>query len=55
MQLRAYKRAWYALWAFVFAIAVLVWLIAVCAVCHWSRTQSSKAYDNIIIDNNNNR
>uniref|UniRef100_A0A183CSF0 Envelope glycoprotein n=1 Tax=Globodera pallida TaxID=36090 RepID=A0A183CSF0_GLOPA len=31
------RRAWYALWAFVFAIAVLIWLIIVCAVCHWSR------------------
>ncbi|CAK5119114.1 unnamed protein product [Meloidogyne enterolobii] len=50
MQLRAYKRAWYALWVFVFAIAVIIWLIIVCAVCHWSRTHSDKAYDNIVIE-----
>ena len=24
--------------------------IIVCAVCHWSRTQSDKAYDNIVIE-----
>uniref|UniRef100_A0A183CF31 COesterase domain-containing protein n=1 Tax=Globodera pallida TaxID=36090 RepID=A0A183CF31_GLOPA len=51
VQLRAYKRAWYALWAFVFAIAVLIWLIIVCAVCHWSRRHNGRsAYDNIVVN-----
>ncbi|KAL3122269.1 hypothetical protein niasHT_000100 [Heterodera trifolii] len=51
VQLRAYKRAWYALWAFVFAIALLIWLLIVCAVCHWSRRHNGRsAYDNIVVN-----
>ncbi|KAI1712156.1 carboxylesterase family domain-containing protein [Ditylenchus destructor] len=50
IQLNAYRRAWYVLWLFVGIVALLIWLLIICFVCHKGHSPTSKTYDNIIVN-----
>ena len=50
LQLNAYRRAWYVLWLFVGAAALLVWLLICCFVVQKGRSPTSKPYDNIVVN-----
>lgn len=53
LQLNAYKRAWWALWLLVAAIALLLWTIVICMVARKCMTTRSKPYHTPIIVSNN--
>lgn len=51
IQLAAYKKAWWALWILVAAIAVVLWTIVICLVAQKCLSARSGPYKNIIVAN----
>lgn len=51
VQLAAYKRAWWALWILVAAVAFVLWTIIICMVAQKCISAKSKPYKNIIVSN----
>ncbi|KRX80648.1 Acetylcholinesterase [Trichinella nativa] len=51
LQLAAFRRAWWALWVLVAAIAFLLWIIIICLVTQKCLDVRSRHYKNIIVAN----
>uniref|UniRef100_A0A915JX95 Carboxylesterase type B domain-containing protein n=1 Tax=Romanomermis culicivorax TaxID=13658 RepID=A0A915JX95_ROMCU len=51
IQLAAYKRAWWALWILVAAVAFVLWIIVICMVAQKCISAKSRPYKNIIVAN----
>ncbi|CAD5228856.1 unnamed protein product [Bursaphelenchus okinawaensis] len=49
-QLNAYRRAWWGLWVFVIAVAVIIWVAIICFVVKKGKSPTSKPYDNIVVN-----
>ncbi|KHN74908.1 Acetylcholinesterase [Toxocara canis] len=50
LQLSAYRRAWWALWLLVAAIALVIWLSVICIVVTRCHSPRAKPYDNIVVN-----